>query len=154
MEAKVSTIICLSLASCVGVPCGKPIVWVNALLLPSSSSRDAHGASKEHSLFIHSLHTIQHTLWKSKFDFFRAVCYYYFDHPQKFRSPVFISKKDGLSYFPPSLIFFKQVILNLNVYSGSAPLVMTLYEPLHLHEHSLITQQALPHCYDKHLDMK
>lgn len=66
---------------------------------------------------------------------------------------LFLKRMDYLTSHLP-WFFFKQVILNLNVYSGSAPLVMTLYEPLHLHEHSLITQQALPHCYDKHLDMK
>lgn len=154
MEAKVSTIICLSLASCVGVPCGKPIVWVNALLLPSSSSRDAHGASKEHSLFIHSLHTIQHTLWKSKFDFFgRCVIIILTTLKSSEARSLFLKRMDYLTSHLP-WFFFKQVILILNVYSGSAPLVMTLYEPLHLHEHSLITQQALPHCYDKHLDMK
>lgn len=48
--AKVGAIICLSLASCVGVPPGKVIVRVDGVAF-TSGSRDALCAVKEHSPF-------------------------------------------------------------------------------------------------------
>lgn len=49
--AKLSTIICLSLASCVTVPCGKPIVWIDAVLRAPWGSGDVLWALKQLSLF-------------------------------------------------------------------------------------------------------